>query len=632
MILGRGSAQTDKAIIAEYQHFLEMSRDKLSMEVHKSLCRTPFMVLRFIGKPIHAWSDEDLITLYRSRSKEPRHRYNCFVSFLIFRGYLHPSLNLLVTLSINFSKLHRNALLPLRQKIQKATQELDYNDRETGMIVNLLTWILARTHKPLEELTRTDFDDFWDEYQQWYRTRRANGSHNPRLTRVEYYLIHWGVIPRARHAVSHDEYFSKLRHETIRKAISTFVAWCQVKYKPVSVNAYRAGLLFFFLWLQENYPTYTRLDDVTRKEALAYAEHLQRRQAEGLSRIYCNHLYACVRIFFDFAITEMFDTAPIRNYFLNRDMPKIEEHLPRYLADHEVRQVLEYCNGEASLRERTMVIILLHTGIRVAELTSIQTSDIVQIQGRWKLHVREGKGLKDRLIPLTEKALAAFQTWQEQEWEGKSTYLFTQRGRQLSPNWAASVIRQLGRKLGINGLTAHRFRHTFAVALINYGMRESALQKLLGHTMVVTTLHYGRILDKTVEQAFDQATVQMQNGGASWIPNFFVPEEYTVFVEGDAIGWIKLGVGFCRRNPKLHCESDVKCLLCDRFRASPSDLPRLREMYEKFISLNLTVKAQVVLAQIRQLEEQLSASFIPVEAISVGSVSPAPVVTEVGHK
>jgi putative effector of murein hydrolase len=51
-------------------------------------------------------------------------------------------------------------------------------------------------------------------------------------------------------------------------------------------------------------------------------------------------------------------------------------------------------------------------------------------------------------------------------------------------------------------------------------------------------------------------------------------------------------------------------------------------MYEKFISLQLTVKAQVVLAQIRQLEEQLTASFIPVEAISVG----APVAMEIEHQ
>lgn len=50
----------------------------------------------------------------------------------------------------------------------------------------------------------------------------------------------------------------------------------------------------------------------------------------------------------------------------------------------------------------------------------------------------------------------------------------------------------------------------------------------------------------------------MHEGAQSWVPNFFAQEDYTRFVEGDAVSWIRLPLGFCRRNPKLHCESDVK--------------------------------------------------------------------------
>jgi hypothetical protein len=59
--------------------------------------------------------------------------------------------------------------------------------------------------------------------------------------------------------------------------------------------------------------------------------------------------------------------------------------------------------------------------------------------------------------------------------------------------------------------------------------------------------------------------------------------------------------GFCRRHPKLHCEIDVKCLLCDRYYAGPGDLPRLQEMYERFLRLGMTMKAEVVAAQIHRL-------------------------------
>jgi hypothetical protein len=91
-------------------------------------------------------------------------------------------------------------------------------------------------------------------------------------------------------------------------------------------------------------------------------------------------------------------------------------------------------------------------------------------------------------------------------------------------------------------------------------------------------------------------------------------EEYTLFAEGDTLSWIRLPVGYCRRNPKLHCESDVKCLLCDRFAASPQDIPRLQEIHERFIKLGMRVKADVVAAQIRRLEAPNPSLMIPLES------------------
>jgi hypothetical protein len=153
-------------------------------------------------------------------------------------------------------------------------------------------------------------------------------------------------------------------------------------------------------------------------------------------------------------------------------------------------------------------------------------------------------------------------------------------------------------------------------------MRESALQKLMGHATLDMTLMYARILDRTVEQAFNTAVDQMHTGPISWVPNFFATEDYTLFTEGDAVSWIRLPHGYCRRNPKLHCESDVKCLLCDRFVASAGDLPRFREMHERFQALGLDVKAEVVAAQIRRLEAGAGEGFIPVNEIFINGDRP----------
>ena len=144
----------------------------------------------------------------------------------------------------------------------------------------------------------------------------------------------------------------------------------------------------------------------------------------------------------------------------------------RYLSDREVYLLFEhYQRNTFSLRERVVFIVLLHTGIRAAELATLKASDMVQIQGQWKLHIHEGKGLKDRVIPLTSQCLAMLQTWQEQGWERSNDFLFTRHG----PPWqggtnVCTLVREMGLKIGLSGLTPHRFRHTFAVALLNYGM------------------------------------------------------------------------------------------------------------------------------------------------------------------
>ncbi len=169
-------------------------------------------------------------------------------------------------------------------------------------------------------------------------------------------------------------------------------------------------------------------------------------------------------------------------------------------------------------------------------------------------------------------------------------YLFTRHGVHWQTSGTVSArVRELGNKLGVQDLSAHRFRHSFAVALLNYGIRESALQKLMGHADLGMTLEYARIFDETVERSFTEAVSQMEEGPNSWVPNFFVQEDYTLFAEGDSVSWIQLPVGFCRRNPKLHCESDVKCFLCERFCAAPQDLPRLQQMHERFMKLGLDV-------------------------------------------
>jgi len=611
MILGRGTAQTDDALIAEYHQFLRDNQQQETPAIFERLYGGPDVMRHRIGKSIQQWSDEEILGLYIDREKSTGYVYNDFLAFLFFRGYRRATLQLLTQLPADLNRHSRKALLPYRRRLQDTCKALHYYSSTVGSELKLLIWLLAVVGKPLEELTRRDFDHFRMQYQEWYQQtgRRKGNKPNARLFRLERYLVHWGVIPDAQFVFRHEEHFARLRHEPIRQAILTHMQWCDAKYRPSSIHSRRATLLNFFLWFQEHYPACSRLDQVSRLIALEYARFLNGQVEDGTYSLkYRNDLYRGMRLFFDFVIDEGLKTSPNRNPFGRKDLPSDPDPVPRYIPDHELRPVLQYCNTGASIKERTVVITLLHTGLRAAELAALSVSDIVQIQGKWKLHVRKGKGLKDRVIPLTQPCLETLQAWQENGWERINEHLFTRFGRTWQGGaYVCTIIRELGLRLGIQGLTPHRFRHTFAVSLLNYGMRESALQKLMGHTTLNMTLEYARILDQTVEQAFNKAIEGMQVGPLSWVPSFFSSKDYTVFNEREAVNWIRLPHGYCRRNPKLHCESDVKCLLCERFQASRGDLSRLQEMHQQYLNLEMPLKADIVLSQIHLLESQMEA-------------------------
>ena len=606
MILGAGTAQTADAIITEYQCFLQMSDNGMTPVILARLQEAPGVMASRIGKPIPQWTDEDLLGLYPDREKTTRYGYSAFWAFLLFRGYRRATVSLLPQLPFQLTRQHRRALAPHRQRLEQTAEELHYRQGNVGTTLRLLISLLAVVGKPLTQITRVDFDTFRDAYQSWYRTAqcRGNGQPDSRLTRLEFYLIHWKVIPPAKVVFQHEVHFAQLRHPAIRQAILTHMQWCDAKYKPSTIHSRRAALLNFFRWLQANFPDYGRLDSVSRVVAIAFAQHLNRLVADQTyAPKYAIDIYRGLRLFYDFVIDERLATSPDRNPFARKDFGQEPDPVPRYLTDHEMRTILDYCRNHSTLKERTVVITLLHTGIRAAELAALKVTDIVQIQGKWKLHIHEGKGLKDRVIPLTPQCLDALHAWQAEGWEQANDFLFTYYGRPWRGGAnVCKVIRELGGKLGLNGVTPHRFRHTFAVALLNYGIRESALQKLMGHATLTMTLEYARILDDTVEQAFNTAVEQMHSGPRSWVPDFFQTEEYPLFAEEDAVNWIRLPHGYCRRNPKLHCESDVKCLLCDRYSTSSADLPRLQEMHDRFVSLGLDVKASVVASQIARLK------------------------------
>ncbi len=435
MIMGRGMATVDADIIAEYRQFMVTYHTCQSEDTLASHLRAPSTLCKRIGKPILEWTDEDIQQVFASRSKGVAYFYRSFLTFLFFRGYRRVTIPLMEELHVTLSMHWLPFVTPYRLKVEQAEKDLGYadpikRDGHVGTLVGTLLLLLIWAGKELEEITRADFEAFTEEYHNWYLQAKSPSGHtDSRLARIERYLVHWGLIPPKRRVFRHEGYLAQIHSQATREAILRYMKWCEAKYEPSTVDNHRIAVLTFFQWLQKQYPEVDRLEEISRDVALSYGHYLKEQKEAGrYGEHYRQNLHSRVRFFFDFLIEERLATSLTRNPFSRRDLPKRPDMLPRYLTDQELRIILSYCEHKASLFERTMIITLLHTGIRAIEFAHLKATDIVQIGGVWKLHIHQGKGLKDRMIPLTSQCLAVLQTWKEEGWEHITDYLFTRHG------------------------------------------------------------------------------------------------------------------------------------------------------------------------------------------------------------
>jgi len=180
--------------------------------------------------------------------------------------------------------------------------------------------------------------------------------------------------------------------------------------------------------------------------------------------------------------------------------------LPTVLTEDEQTRLLEQPNPRYPTGERnqTMLRLMLNTGLRLAEVTSLKWNDLNLTTG--KLMVRQGKGRKDRTLWTGEANLEALQAWRERqarECARSPEYVFTtKKGGRLHPRYVQRMVKRYASKAGIKkNITPHTLRHTFATDLYRETTNIRLTQKALGHTNLSTTQIYTHIVDEELEEA-----------------------------------------------------------------------------------------------------------------------------------
>lgn len=190
------------------------------------------------------------------------------------------------------------------------------------------------------------------------------------------------------------------------------------------------------------------------------------------------------------------------------DLPKKIRRLPRHvLSVNEVEKVMQQVDLSTpiGLRDRAMMEVLYGTGMRRMEIAHLEVGDIDIDQ--CVVLIREGKGRKDRLIPLGERALHWVQLYLDQSrpqlmWNLHEKTLFLSReGAALSYMWLSTQIAQYVKRaeLGKHG-SCHLFRHTMATLMLEGGADIRFIQVMLGHAEMSTTQIYTQVAIRQLQQ------------------------------------------------------------------------------------------------------------------------------------
>ncbi len=259
---------------------------------------------------------------------------------------------------------------------------------------------------------------------------------------------------------------------------------------PNTVDAYGRDIRGFERFLEKNHPGIP-LTEVLPAQLQEYIAALSE---TGISPRSQARIISGLKSFYRFLLLEeICDADPTALL----ESPKTGRKLPEVLSLEEIDSMLEAIDlsQPGGQRNKAMIETMYSCGLRVSELVNLRISNLFFREGFIKV---EGKGSKERMIPIGRKAIHEIGLWFEirrsmlniQPGEGDMVFL-NRRGHRLTRAMVFAVVKDLAARAGIKkNISPHTFRHSFATHLIDRGADLRAVQEMLGHESILTTEIY----------------------------------------------------------------------------------------------------------------------------------------------
>jgi integrase/recombinase XerD len=233
-------------------------------------------------------------------------------------------------------------------------------------------------------------------------------------------------------------------------------------------------------------------DELGKEQLRAYQVHLLQERKLGVRTVGLHT--AALRFFFCKTLKRMYPVEEV-------PYPRAPRRLPIILTKEEAIRLID---SASNLFHRAMLITIYSTGMRRAELCRLKVEDIDST--RMLIHIRQGKGGKDRDVPLSPKVLETLREYWR--WMKPKTYMFpgtingSRADKPITPKVLWEACREAAQRAGITkAVRPHLLRHSFATHLVEGGADLPTVQALLGHTDLKPTSIYLHLSERHIKAA-----------------------------------------------------------------------------------------------------------------------------------
>jgi integrase/recombinase XerC len=285
----------------------------------------------------------------------------------------------------------------------------------------------------------------------------------------------------------------------LERYIHKFVTYLEIEKNasPHTLTNYKIDLKDFNNTVKEK-----TLEHISHVDVRLF---LGRMKEKNFSKRSVARKMACLRSFFRFLCREGYvKTNPASGLMT----PKLDRKLPIFLDSNEVVRLIESpdLSDVYGRRDRAILETLYSSGIRVSELVSLNKDNVDFIGGVLKVY---GKGKKERLVPIGDKALRSLRNYLEKVnavniKERKAVFL-NKSNRRMTDRAVRRVVEKYIHKTSLSEkISPHSLRHSFATHLLDRGADLRSVQELLGHANLSTTQIYTHVTTEHLKEIYDK--------------------------------------------------------------------------------------------------------------------------------